>query len=57
VQVVCHRTRYRHCARLHRMMIMTMASLMPNLHPAVALKFSDDFSHFHNPQPLRWPQI
>jgi len=50
VRIVSHRTRHRHRARLRRMVIMTMASLVPDLHPAAALKFSNDLTDLHSPQ-------
>jgi hypothetical protein len=50
VQIVSHRTRHRHRARLRRMVIMTMATPVPDLYPAVTLKFSNDLTDLHSPQ-------
>lgn len=51
--IVSHCTRHRDGARLRRMVIVTMAPPVPDLYPAVALKFLDDLSDFHIPQRLR----
>lgn len=50
MQIVSHRTRHRHGAWLRRMVIMTMATPVPDLYPAVALEHSNDLMDLHSPQ-------
>jgi hypothetical protein len=50
VQIVSHRTRHRHRATLRRIVIMTTAPPVPDLHSAVALKFCNDLTDLYSPQ-------
>lgn len=50
MQIVSQRARHRHRAMLRRMVIMTMASPVPDVCPAVALKFSNDLTDLHSSQ-------